>query len=287
MAAGTIIVTACDVHHYDLATDLLASLTVIPDRWFSTGFVQIGADEPPAAVRAGADLVARIDKTAGGPGAEEGFWVAHLAIKARLPELFPGFDCYIWLDGDTWVQNALGLRQIDEGARLADVCIAPSLDVNYLGNPVPDHYTIMVYNRLYGPEAANQFARLPMLNAGVFAAMSASPLWTAWRSEMEAAWARQAGQADRFYSDQIPLHRLIGSGRLSVLPLRAVNNWQAHLCLPRIDFERKLLTMPTFPHEELHIIHLVGATKHQSFKLDPRHPEICLRYSAVMTLFAE
>lgn len=266
--ARTIVITGCDANHDVLASELLASLRYAAVRDVAIGFLRVGEAPAPEALTSLADIVVQVPvgDLAIRPG--EGFQVACLAVKARLPDLFPGYDIYIWLDGDTWVQNGAGLDQIAMGASQADVCIHPQLDPNYFACQFPDNYTLLVYEHLFGAHERERLARFPMVNGGVFGARATSPLWQAWKASLDEIRARLMPQTSRFFSDQIPLHRLIYSGQLTLYPLRAVNNWLVLHGLPRLDKRTGRLTSPSFPYEEINIVHLVGDSKWSQYKID-------------------
>jgi len=265
----TIVVSGCDARHDPLTAELMASLQAIEDRTFDIGFIRVGEAPAPASITSVADLVATIVPSA--PlGPNEGFQFAYDAIKPRLPELFPGYDVYVWLDGDTWVQNAIGIQQIAEAALLADISAHSQGDPNYFGCLAPDDYTLDVYAVAFGPEDRQRFARFPMVNAGVFGARAQSPLWNAWKATLLDVRSRLQGREQRYYSDQIPLHRLIYSGSITLHPLRAVNNWLALHSLPRRDPETGRLTAPSLPYEDIHILHLVGASKTHRYQVGGR-----------------
>jgi hypothetical protein len=75
------------------------------------------------------------------------------------------------------------------------------------------------------------------------------------------------------------------SGQLSFTPLRAVNNWLAVLATPAINLQRRRLHAPTYPFEEINIIHLVGASKSARYGL-PAGGDISLQYGEIKALFA-
>lgn len=264
---GLLVVTACDEAHYPLAEDLVASLRSANDRRFRIGFIQMGDVAPPPW------LIENVDefKVASGDGEvhgrDEGFLVARLAIKARLPEYFPGYDTYVWMDSDTWVQDAAGVLQVAHQARDADISIHPQIDPDYWRCEFPDDYTLSVYERIFGPDIQARYARRPMLNNGVFGARAGSPLWGLWRDLLVEVRARQNGAQQRFFSDQIPLHYLIYSRDLSISPLRAVNNWLVLHAEPAFHGPTGMLTTPTWPRRKINILHLVGPAKDQQYPL--------------------
>jgi hypothetical protein len=274
----TVVVTACDANHFPLAEELLASLQAIENRHFDIGFIQVGEVSAPASIMDMADLSAVIP-TGDLIGPKEGFQLAYLAIKTRLPEFFPGYEIYVWLDSDTWVQNAAGIDQIIECAQLADVCLHPQTDVNYFGCQFPDNYTLHAYQVIFGKEDRLRFSRHPMINAGVFGAAAQSPLWRAWEMLLTDVRQRLQFQKDRFFSDQIPLHKLIYSNGISFYPLRAVNNWLVLHSLPRLDPATGQLTAPSLPFEQINIVHLVGPSKWEKYKLNDQVTS--LRYFAI------
>jgi hypothetical protein len=275
-----IVVTGCDEHHDHLAEELLSSLRAGRTGGYTIGFIRLGAAQLPASLRALADRVAHVDLGEAEPRAGEGFKLAYAGSKAALPSLFPGFETYIWLDGDTWVQNDIGIAQIAEGAATADISIHPQLDPNYYRCQFPDTYTLHVYDRLFGAQERARLARFPMVNAGVFGASGSSRLWAEWSASLAEVRARVAKRGgERFFSDQIPLHRLIYTGRLTLSPLRAANNWLALHAVPRLDRATGKLTSPSPPYEEINIVHLVGASKSAEYDIDGRMRS--LRYSAL------
>ncbi len=276
----TIVITGCDENHYDLASELLESLRALETRRFDIGFLQHGTVPLPPAIGTGADIVAQVDADASQVEDGEGFLLARLGTKARLPEYFPGYDLYIWLDGDTWVQNGVGLDQIAQCAQLADLCAHPQADPNYLTCRFPDNYTMHTYDVIYGREVRSKFARFQMVNSGVFGARASSPLWAKWAAALDEVRQRLEGQDKRFFSDQIPLHKLIFSGEVKLCPLRAVNNWLVGHCTPAIDLRGRRLRAPSFPFEEIHIVHLVGYTKRHRFQIAGR--SVSFRYRDVL-----
>jgi len=283
--AASIVVTGCDANHLHLALECLQSLRDITDRPFAVGFAHIGAGRLPEIVFSLADMVASVDDEGVELGPAEGFKMAYLSVKARLPALFPGFETYLWLDADTWVARAEGLHEIAGCARSADLAIHPQIDPNYYACQYPDNYTLSVYRRIFGEADMRRFSRWPMINGGVFGAARASPLWRLWQESLDAIRDRIAGQKDRFFSDQIPLHRLIVEGRLRICPLRAVNNWLVLHALPRFDPATGLLTAPSPPFEPINIVHLVGAAKASGISVAGK--DVPLHYSQFSRLRRE
>ncbi|HLK24383.1 MAG TPA: hypothetical protein VKT30_06985 [Caulobacteraceae bacterium] len=283
----SLIVTGCDANHYDLVADLVASLRDARGSRVEIGFVHVGEDPVPPSIANHVDHIAEVPDRDFEAKPRRGFRLAYLSVKARLPEFFPGYEVYVWLDGDTWVQNPVGLDEIAYCAGLADVCMHPERDVNYMLADPSRNYLYDVYRRIYGEEEANRYNLHASINSGVFGATASSPLWKLWRDALADVRDRGNDSAEVHFSDQIPVHRLIVSGRLSWLPLRSVNNWLTMLCRPAIHLQRRRLVVPTYPNEEINIIHLIHDTKDATFGLGEGGRQITLRYRDIKALFAD
>lgn len=283
---STIVVTGCDAAHYGLAAELLASIHDAGREGFDIGFIHVGDDAVPAEIAGRVDRLAHTGADGFLDRHTEGFRLAYLGVKARLPEFFPGYDTYVWLDGDTWVQNRAGIDQIVHCAQLADLCAHPELDPNYHRVNIPSDRLMQLYAGLFGAEAAARDVRRPLFNSGVFAARAGSPLWRLWTQILAQTRAKVEATPDLYHSDQTPMHHLIASGQLQVYPLRAVNNWLAHAALPAVNLARKRLTAPTFPHEEINILHLTWVTKSERYRMGDTGREISFRYGDIKALFA-
>ena len=276
----TIVVTGCDRRHDRLAADLLASLRAAPDRDFDIGFVRMGADKPPPAITDGLDAYASLPMPGHPLVASRGYDMAYLGLKPQLPELIPGYDLYIWMDGDSWLQNRAGLVELAWAADRADISAVPESDPNYWRSRLPDPKTLRYYAAIYGVAEAENWSGYPMVNAGVFAARADSPLWGLWKAELDGARERQAGDANAIYSDQIPLHRLIASRQISLQPVRAANNWMLCFARPMVDEAAQRLRVPSAPFDEINILHLAGASKDLTYLTTDGRP-VSFRYSAI------
>lgn len=259
-----IVITGCDSNHFWLAEGLIQSLRAITARAFHIGFAQVGDIAPAAAIRDGVDVyrTVSVDDAPHQPG--QGFLLAALAVKSRLPELFPGYDVYIWLDGDTWVQNSMGLDELILNAHAANICINPQIEPDYFMCEFPDQYTIDVYTGLFGEARTKTYVRRAMVNSGVFSATAGSPLWARWTDLLMTLREQLRHRTDRFFSDQIPLHYLIFSGQITMYPLRSVNNWLVAHAMPGFHSVTGHLLVPSHPHEEINIVHLLGPAKNQT-----------------------
>jgi hypothetical protein len=278
----TLVVTGCDDKHFAFATDLIDSLNAVRDGSFKLGFVNIDDGEQCRALERSVDLYLAI-----GSGADEGlrgFKVAYMSLKGRLPELFPGFSHYVWMDGDTWVQNTQGIARAVRGADRADVAVHPQLDPHYYSVRIPGEYTVDCY-RILLPDAGSDIWRYPMINTGVFGARADSRLWSEWTDILHAIAGRSGGEKG-FFGDQIPLHYLVATGKISIHPLRAVDNWMVMEATPSLNASTKKVVVPTEPYEEINTLHLAGWAKTRTYNLGPSGSPITFTYRDIKRYFS-
>ena len=253
------VITGCDGNFAEFAEDLLRSIRRFDDLDFDLCFICMGKDPTirELAAKYCDDLVAFEEPRR----PDNGNVISANGLKPLLPEIFPGYESYLWIDADVWVQNAVGFRQIFHAAEERDLAIHPELDPHYYMQTSPSDRTRLVYRRLFANALADKTIRYPMINTGVIAARAKSPLWDKWGKALKKAFAGEYGGEGKFSSDQIPLHHIVFMGELKMQPLRAVNNWQCHCALPAFVVSSRRLAVPSPPHEEINLLHLTGELK--------------------------
>jgi hypothetical protein len=212
--------------------------------------------------------------------------VARQAQFARpfLPRHFPGYETYLWIDADAWVQDWRVIELYVGAAGRNRLAIVPEIDRAYKRHykrPKLFGHTLSWknYRTAFGWRAADRLGRNPIVNCGVFALGRDAPHWQ--------AWARVMGEAARrtrfFFIEQTALNYVIFAMRLPVNFLPAYCNWMPGDAAPAFDAERDLFVEPYAPHETIGIIHLAGAeAKTHVFRLERLGGgtvETSLRYS--------
>ena len=261
------IVTGCDAAHFDLATDLIASIRANCDEKFKIGFVRFCTTAVPKAIANLVDQIVDCSSEYGQFDPQYGYYAAYANIKPSLPKLFREIDLLTWVDADCWVQNDVTFRKVEIASATSDICIHPMLDVHYLTFPMPSDRTVNLYARAAPRQFDESKIRQPMMNAGVFSARPASPIWAAWRSAQKDLRKRFLNGENIYFSDEIPLNYLLQTSNVRIFPLRGTDNWQTYACQPRFDVDALRLVVPTFPFEPISIIHLAGNSKDHMFDL--------------------
>jgi hypothetical protein len=184
------------------------------------------------------------------------------ALTARpfLPRYFPGFDLYLWIDGDCWVQQGDALSLFLAAARTGALAVAPEIhrSMRHYRHAWKEFSTIngAAYEEGFGKETAERLIRYPLINAGVFALEAEAPHWAGWAEVLGEALQRSANM-----TDQIALNVLVYDKGFSCEPLPSRCNWPIHHATPAWDAERQLFVEPAMPYEPLGILHMTIYTK--------------------------
>ncbi|MFQ6017090.1 MAG: glycosyl transferase [Kiloniellaceae bacterium] len=181
-----------------------------------------------------------------------------------LPRYFPGYDIYLWLDADCWVNDWAAVELYIEGARRGALAICPGVDRAYrIPNYIdwfllrPVQVRTFLYKhakRAFGRRTAAEMALLPELNTGVFALHREAPHWQAW-----ADWMERVAPRSRVYGiDQLTVAMTVYRDGLQVELLPAWCNWLCVRAMPMIDARSGRLIEPYLPHHPIGVVHLAG-----------------------------
>lgn len=298
------IVTAGDAGYFGLLTDLLLSLRrSLGDRLYPLSILDIGFTD---AQRDG------LKRDYGATVAPLGWDLAYpvrshppnsfkvLAGRPHLPRHFPGYDIYLWIDADCWVQDAAVLELFIRGAARGELAIVPEIDRGYWTihkRPKFWGQNQKAFAWGFGLREGYRYGRNAILNAGVFALRGDAPHWRLWSENYAKALKRfrlgprvYKGNISFFLADQTSLNRTVFVQGAPATLLPAYCNWFCGKGTPMFDVERNLVVEPHQPHRELGIVHLAGAgMKERVWKLKTLQGgavETRLTYSAVQALSA-
>jgi len=255
-----IIVSAADSGYFALLRDNVMSVRAL-DRTVPLGVLDLGLNDEERAWlgRQGVELVH--------PGWDLEFPGAQRmpeTFKAQvarpfLPRHFPGYEMYLWLDADAWLQDWRAIEMYRAAAGSDKLAIALELDRAYKRHykrPKLFGFTLAwkLYREAFGLRAADRLGRNPIANCGVFALHRAAPHWEAW-----ARLLAQVLQRTRFFfAEQIALNYAIFAEGLPANFLPAYCNWAVGDAAPAFDPARGLFVEPYAPHEVIGVLHLAG-----------------------------
>ncbi|MCB1529884.1 MAG: glycosyl transferase family 8 [Rhodospirillales bacterium] len=184
-----------------------------------------------------------------------------------IPEYFPGYDMYFWMDADTWVQRWDVVGMFLEGARRGKMALTAQVDrayprpirIKWLG-PFPWKVRGFYYSnarKAYGCKMARELLNYYVLSAGAFALRADAPHWKAWQNRIKTTLQRGG---NIFTAEQLSLGIIC---HLEGLPVESLPAWTHWLCQfkPLWDEQAHAFVEPNMPHEKIGILHLSGWDK--------------------------
>ena len=125
-----------------------------------------------------------------GLSAKDGMRDPFRAILAKplLPKYFPGYDVYLHLDADAWVQDWSAIETYLAAADKAALAITPEIHRAYTANYTSSNefhdFIVELYAGTWGEDYVKKYSHYPILNAGVFAMPKHSPVWGLWEENI-------------------------------------------------------------------------------------------------------
>ena len=182
-----------------------------------------------------------------------------------IREMFKGYDIYMWMDSDTWVQDWAGVQMfIDAAARKKDrIAITNGADRSY---PKPVRvkwlwrwpYRVANFyfsngKKPFGFSAAKTLCATYVMNAGCFALSAAAPHWDVWQKNV--VLAAQKGRL--FPAEQLSLGKTVYLDGCKAEYLPSYAHWICEYA-PSWDAAKKVFVEPFTPHMTLGVLHLCG-----------------------------
>lgn len=264
-----LLVTACNSRFVGLLRGLLATLQpVLAQPSVQLACFDIGLDEDD---RAWLQQEGALLRT---PGAHFGLDAAEypvplLSFLARpfLRDYFPGYDFYVWIDSDIWLQDAGVIERYLDGAARQGLAVAHEEERAYRFQPWLFGWTAKHFLLGYGPFTGAYLLARPHVNAGFFALAAEAPQWAAWARRYEAALRRTGSLVPH---DQFALnHALHVRGRDSVPAalLDPTCNWICERGTPMWNDAAGAYCKPYPPYEVIGAVHLAGPAKRRQFTI--------------------
>jgi hypothetical protein len=203
------------------------------------------------------------------------------AIRPFLRNYFPGYDVYVWLDADLWIQDWQVLERYVEGALGYGLAISFEKERAYRFQGWLLGWTLKHFILGYGLWRGLWLASRPHLNVGCFAIAAAAPHWEPWIARFQKAICR-AGRVEPH--DQFALIDAVYSDRLPTCILPATCNWICDRGIPVWDADAKLFCVPYPPYTAISVIHLAGPAKATNYSVATRSGQahdVMLRFSSM------
>ena len=192
--------------------------------------------------------------------------------RAFLPDYFPNFKIYIWLDADLWLNDVNSFLLYEKGAFKNSLAITPQVDrayyklasVEWFFN-FPKRIKTINYKNIgksVSKKLAKKYAFHATLNAGAFAIKSNSLIWDVFQKNVKLA----SKKGRIFGTDQVALALSVYEDKIPTEFLPSYCNWMCEFNLPFFDENKKMFIEPYLPHNPIALIHLAGLDKIRSNK---------------------
>ncbi len=190
-------------------------------------------------------------------------YVKACILRPFLRDLVPGYDIYIWLDGDTWIQDWSAIDLFIRGAETrAMTCTMQvhhaypkSMRLSWLG-PFPFKPRSFYYSnarRAFGGAVARKLFAHNVFLAGAFALHREAPHWDRWQTLILQALKR----GKLFTAEQLTMGMML---HLDKYPVEILPLWCNWLCGFGVKYDPVAgrFTEPYLPYQPLGILHLCG-----------------------------
>ncbi len=266
MDEKAIAITGGDAGYFELMRDCIGSLRSVPEGCaLALGVLDCGlTEEQRAWCRAQGGVLVEPGWDFDFPGRDK-LSSGYKALTARpfLPRYFPGFDLYLWIDGDCWVQQGDAIALFLAAARTGALAVAPEIhrSMRHYRHAWPEFAAVngAAFEACFDRPTADRLVRYPLINAGVFALQADARHWQGWADLLGDALQRSTDM-----TDQISLNVLVYDKGFTCEPLPSRCNWPVHHATPVWDAERTLFVEPAMPYDPLGILHLTIYTKWQA-----------------------
>ena len=192
-------------------------------------------------------------------------WLKSQVSRAFLPNYFPKYEKYLWIDCDAWVNDwkciELYFKACDHGKLGITQTLGPGYKVMSKVNWIFGKLAIIksqnfkhAISSKVGIDNARKLAFAPHINIGVFSLEKNSPCWKIWQKNLEKA----LGSGKIFGSEGLAINMsvYIDNTETEFLPINC--NWIASNLLPKFDERNNTFVEPYLPNYKIGIMHLAA-----------------------------
>ena len=263
------IITLADSNYFDLLIELISSIKKFPessgveicilDAGLTTEQIQILKKKVYKIKKANWDIEVPFFKTIGKE------WLKSQVSRAFLPNYFPEFEKYLWVDCDAWVNSWDCIKLYFDGCNNGKLAITQTMGPGYriMSNVKWVFGKLAVIKSQNYKHAkssgikeddARKIALAPHLNIGVFSLEKNSVGWTTWQKNLEQTL--KAGNI--FGSEQLAINMSVYIDELETEFLPHNCNWLVSNLLPKFNEQEDSFVEPYLPNHKLGIIHLAS-----------------------------
>tara|TARA_B100002052_G_scaffold156766_1_gene142887 strand:- start:4024 stop:4935 length:912 start_codon:yes stop_codon:yes gene_type:complete len=192
-------------------------------------------------------------------------WLKSQVSRAFLPNYFPEFKKYLWIDCDAWVNSWSAVDLYFKACDSGKLGITQSIGQGYrIMSKVKWLFgkLALIKSQNYKHAKASgidenisrKLAFAPHINIGVFSLEKNSKCWDVWQKNLKKTLAK--GKV--FGSEGLAINIAVYHDNVETefLPLKC--NWITSHLLPKYDTTNKTFVEPFLPNEKIGIIHLAA-----------------------------
>ena len=263
------IVTLADSNYFDLLIELISSIkSKNESKDFSICVLDAGlTDDQKKVIEPKVYSIKKANWDIDVPGYKviKKEWLKSQVSRAFLPNYFPEFKKYLWIDCDAWVNSwsavELYFKACENGKLGITQSIGPGYrimtKVNWLFGKIA---SIKSQNYKHAKssgineEIARKLAFAPHINIGVFSLEKNSKCWDVWQKNLK----KTLSKGKIFGSEGLAINIAVYHDNVDVefLPLKC--NWITSHLLPKYDNKNNTFVEPFLPNEPIGIIHLAA-----------------------------
>ena len=192
-------------------------------------------------------------------------WLKSQVSRAFLPNYFPSYEKYLWIDCDAWVNDwsciELYFKACDNGKLGITQTLGPGYKITSRVNWILGKLAIIKSQNFkhavkskISMNKARKLAFAPHINIGVFSLEKHSKGWNSWQTNL--LQTLKAGNI--FGSEGLAINMSVYIDNLETefLPLNC--NWITSNLLPKFDEDKDTWVEPYLPNYKIGIMHLAA-----------------------------
>ena len=192
-------------------------------------------------------------------------WLKSQVSRAFLPDYFPDFEKYLWIDCDAWVNTWDCIDLYFKACEKGKVGITQTIGAGYkvltrVKWVIGKFAAIKSQNYKHAKKSgfsekiARKIAFAPHLNIGVFSLEKSSVSWKIWQENLRKAL--KSGSI--FGSEGLAMNISVYVNDIDAEFLPLTCNWIASNVLPKYDQETNNFVEPYLPYNKIGIMHLAA-----------------------------
>ena len=265
----TAIVSLSDSNYFHLLEDLIDSINIYPQR-SSVSICVLDAGMTIEQLKKIENKVDEIKKAnwdipVSSLRVRGREWLKSMVSRAFLPNYFPSFQKYIWIDCDAWINSWIAIEMLNLACEKNKIGIVSMAD-RHTGKLLKVKWLLrnlsLIKSQNYKhakssgfSEEVSRFVGLqPHLNTGVFSLQKESSIWKIWQKNCE----KSLSKGRIFASEQIAMNISVYVDNVQAEILPYVCNWIPKGIKTKFDLNTNKFVEGFVPNQEIGIMHLAG-----------------------------